>query len=102
MVTCCDDGSMCFWRFNQTAKEAARSAESSNECLVLRDDWHNQKVLLDLATKQLDQIQRQTQLQIQGMELDYHQRLSTTEKKFSLQLEQGNEKIMASGEYKFF
>ena len=73
LVTCSDDGSMCFWRLGEGGKQQQQqqqqqgnaSAQNPNhECLILRIDWCKNAALLDNTTRQLEVTNKQLLLNL--------------------------------------
>ena len=112
LMTCCDDGSICLWRLGDegsgTSKVAQHLAVSSSaklrleekelnlECLVLRTDWVNRGMMLDNLSRQLEEVKRQTELQIKAIEQECAQKTYAAESRHHDQFDRAVDRIQVS------
>ena len=112
LMTCCEDGSICMWRLGDeneamkslslvsaSAKQRQEENEMNLESLVLRSDWANRGQLLDNAMRQLEEIKKQTELQVRAIEQDCTQKTYAIEGRRNDQFERAVDKIQVSQVY---
>ena len=101
LISCSEDGSICLWKLSDDPVKAHYSlskvrseADRLNvECLVLRGDWLNHNRRLDNAILHVDEVKRQTQLQIQILEQESEQQQKIIEVEHYQQLERANRQV---------
>ena len=109
LMTCCEDGSLCMWRLGDenaatkslsrvsaSAKQRQEENEMNLESLVLRSDWTNRGLLLENALRQLEELKKQTELQIRTIEQDCSQKIYVIESRRNDQFERAVDKIQVS------
>ena len=91
LMSCCDDGSICLWRLGDDSPKSAQHLPSSSsrmrleenelnlECLVLRADWDDRAKKLENVVRQLQEVRRQTELQIKAVEQECIQKTYAAE-----------------------
>ena len=101
LISCSEDGSICLWKLSDDptkghyshSKVRSEADRLNVECLILRGDWLNHNRRLDNAVLHVDEVKRQTQLQIQIMEQESAQQCKAIEDEHDQQLERANRQI---------
>lgn len=71
-------------------------SELNLECLVLRADWDDRGKKLENLVRQLSEVKRQTQLQIQAVEQECTQKTYAAESRHHDQFDRAIDKIQVS------
>jgi hypothetical protein len=83
-------------RVSASAKQRQEENEMNLESLVLRSDWTNRGLLLENALRQLEELKKQTELQIRTIEQDCSQKIYVIESRRNDQFERAVDKIQVS------
>ena len=84
--------------YGSSSKVRCEADQLNVECLVLRGDWANQNRKLDNALLQVNEIKRQTQLQIQIIEQESAQKRQIIENRHGQQLNEANQQIQVGNQ----